>query len=118
MLSLELHILELPEGTHKIGDILNAAKRIYKLNKQEDLKMECKQCGSKKEVSIFFDKHDCDVLCWNCLLESCGIEKRLVEKFVDVLTDFVFYDKDELIGYILEMEEVNIQSGRSCNILQ
>lgn len=72
--------------------------------------MECKQCGSKKDVSIFFDKHDCDVLCWNCLLDSFSIEKKVVEKFVDVLTDFEFYDKDELIGYVLEMEEVNIQS--------
>ena len=72
--------------------------------------MECIECGSKRDVYIFFDKEYSDVMCWNCLLESCGIEKRLVEKFVDVLTDFVFYDKDELIGYILEMEEVNIQS--------
>lgn len=72
--------------------------------------MECIECGSKRDVYIFFDKEYSDVMCWNCLLGSCGIEKRVVEKFVDVLTDFVFYDKDELIGYILEMEEVNIQS--------
>lgn len=44
------------------------------------------------------------------LIRKLWYRKRVVEKFVDVLTDFVFYDKDELIGYILEMEEVNIQS--------
>ena len=72
--------------------------------------MECKQCGSKKELYVFKDCCDCECLCKRCLMQSCDVEEVEVKRYVDVNSREVFYNNDDLAEYVVDAGLVEIES--------
>ena len=72
--------------------------------------MECKQCGSKKELYVFKDCCDCEVLCKSCLMETSFIEEEKVKKYINTYSNDVFFNKEDLLDFVIDGPEVEIQS--------
>lgn len=72
--------------------------------------MECKQCGSKKELYVFKDCCDCEVLCKSCLMETSFIEEETVKKYINTYSNDVFFNKEDLLDFVIDGPEVEIQS--------
>ena len=72
--------------------------------------MECKQCGSKKELYVFKDCCDCEVLCKSCLMETSFIEEKKVKKYINTYSNDVFFNKEDLLDFVIDGPEVEIQS--------
>ena len=72
--------------------------------------MECKQCGSSRELYVFKDCCDCECLCKRCLIQSCDVEEVEVKRYVDVNSREVFYNNDDLAEYVVDAGFVEIES--------
>lgn len=72
--------------------------------------MECKQCGSSRELYVFKDCCDCEVLCKSCLMETSFIEEETVKKYINTYSNDVFFNKEDLLDFVIDGPEVEIQS--------
>lgn len=72
--------------------------------------MKCNECGSNKELYIYKDKVDCEVLCKECLINTSRIEEDVVVRYIDLMSNEVFYDKESLAEYVINRGYVNVIS--------